>query len=164
MAFRSRTSYYPCAPRARIAFETLKARLTSAPLLLILKSGTDAEFIVATDASDVGLGAVLLQEDSEGEVRPCAYWARKLKDTKRKYNAYDLEALVVVEAVTRVWRMHLDGAKAIQVVTNHSTLTQLLKQSSTNLSKRQAHFVENEADAVYRIHDYSIQERQSKRG
>ena len=66
---------------ARITFETLKARLTSAPLLLIPKSGTDAEFIVATDASDVGLGAVFLLEDSEGEVRPCAYWARKLKDT-----------------------------------------------------------------------------------
>ena len=160
---------------ARIAFETLKARLTSAPLLLIPKSGTDAEFIVATDASDVGLGAVLLQEDSEGEVRPCAYWARKLKDTERKYSAYDLEALAVVEAVTRVWRMYLDGAKAIQVVTDHSTLTHLLKQSSTNLSKRQAHFVEklmpytgymtilyrkgkaNEADPVSRRPDfYSI--------
>ena len=38
---------------ARIAFETLKARLTSALLLPIPKSGTDAEFIVATDASDV---------------------------------------------------------------------------------------------------------------
>lgn len=81
---------------ARVAFETLKARLCSAPLLLIPKSGADAEFVVATDASNVGLAAVLLQEDSEGELRPCAYWARKLNDAERNYSAYDLEALAVV--------------------------------------------------------------------
>ena len=127
---------------ARVAFETLKARLCSAPLLLIPKSGADAEFVVATDASNVGLAAVLLQEDSEGELRPCAYWARKLNDAERNYSAYDLEALAVVESVTRVWRMYLDGCKAIQVVTDHSTLTHLLRQPSTTLTKRQAHFIE----------------------
>ena len=160
---------------ARIAFETLKARLISAPLLLMPESGADARFTVATDASNVGLGAVLLQEDSAGSVRPCAYWARKLNDAERNYSAYDLEALAVVEAVTRVWRMYLDGCAGISVVTDHATLTHLLKQSSEKLTKRQAHFVErlmpytgtmkivyrkgtaNEADPVSRRPDfYSI--------
>ena len=68
--------------------------MISAPLLQIIPTiSADAEFIVATDASNVGLGAVLLQEDSEGSVRPCAYWARKLNDAERNYSAYDLEAL-----------------------------------------------------------------------
>ena len=86
----------------RAAFETLKARMISAPVLLIPKFDRDAEFIVATDASKVGIAGVLLQEDFEGHLRPCAYWARKLKDAETRYNAYDKEALAIVEAVPRV--------------------------------------------------------------
>jgi len=58
----------------RAAFETLKARTISAPVLLIPKSGQYAEFVVATDASKVGIAGVLLQEDSHGHLRPCAHW------------------------------------------------------------------------------------------
>ena len=57
----------------RAAFETLKARMISASVLLIPKSGRDAEFIVATNASKVGIAAILLQEDYEGHLRPCDY-------------------------------------------------------------------------------------------
>jgi hypothetical protein len=42
----------------RAHFETLKARMISAPVLLIPKSSRDAEFIVATDASKVGIAGV----------------------------------------------------------------------------------------------------------
>ena len=132
----------------------------------------DSSFVVATDASDVGLGAVLLQEDSSGNLRPCAYFARKLNPAERNYSAYDKEALVVVESVTRHWRMYLEGCKSFSVVTDHSTLTHLLTQSSADLTKRQAHFVErlmpfagymnilyrkgsaNEADPVSRRPDF----------
>ena len=47
----------------RAAFETLKARMSYAPVLLIPKSGQDAEFIFATNATKVGFAGVL-QEDS----------------------------------------------------------------------------------------------------
>ena len=53
--------------------------MISALVLLIPKYGHGAEFVVATDASKVGIAGVLLQEDSNGHLRPCAYWARKLK-------------------------------------------------------------------------------------
>jgi hypothetical protein len=86
----------------RAAFETLTARMISAPVLLIPKSGPDAEFVVASDASKVGIDGVLLQKDSYGHLRPCAYWARKLKDVETRYSAYDREALAIVEAVSRV--------------------------------------------------------------
>ena len=45
---------------AKDAFETLKARTISAPVLLISKAIHDAEFVVATDASKAGIAAVLL--------------------------------------------------------------------------------------------------------
>ncbi len=116
--------------------------MISAPVLLILKSGRGAEFIVATDASKVGIAGVLLQEDSEGNLRPCAYWARKLKDAETRYNAYDEEALAIVEAVSRVRRMYLLGCKCFSVVTEHATLVHLLiKQSSDKLTDRQTHWV-----------------------
>jgi len=78
-------------------------------VLLIPKSGQEAEFVVATDASKVGITGVLLQEDSYGHWRLCAYWAPKLKDAETRYNAYNKEALAIVEAVSRVWRMYLLG-------------------------------------------------------
>ncbi len=90
----------------RAAFETLKARMISALVLLIPKYGHDAEFIVATDTSKVGIARVLLQEDLEGHLRPCAYLSRKLKDAKTRYSAYDKEALAIVEVVSRAWRMY----------------------------------------------------------
>ncbi len=86
----------------RAAFETLKARMISAPALLIPKSCQEVEFIVATDPSKVGIAGVLLQENSEGYLRPCAYWARKLKDAETRFNLYDKDALAIVEVVSRV--------------------------------------------------------------
>jgi len=126
----------------KVAFETLKSRMISAPVLLIPKMGHEAEFVDATDASKVGIVGVLLQEDTSNFLRLCAYWARKLKDCKTGYRAYGREALAVVEAVSRVWRVYLPGCKHISVVIDHTTLTHLLKQSSNKLTNRQAHSVE----------------------
>ncbi len=86
----------------RDAYETVKARMISAHVLLIPKYGHDAECVVVTDANKVGIDGVLLQEESNGHLRPCAYWARKLKDAETRYSAYDREAFAMVEAVSRV--------------------------------------------------------------
>jgi hypothetical protein len=69
----------------KIAFETLKSRMIIAPaVLLIPKMGHEAEFVVAIDVSKVGIAGVLLQEDTSGSLRPCAFWARKLKDCETR--------------------------------------------------------------------------------
>jgi hypothetical protein len=100
--------------------------------------GHDAEFVVATDASKVGIVGVLLQEDTSGSLRPCAYWARKLKDCETRYSAYDREALAVVEAVSRVWKAYLLGRKHFSEIIDHATLARLLKQTSDNITDRQS--------------------------
>jgi len=61
------------------AFKTLKARMISASVLYISKAAHDAEFVVATEASKVGIAGVLLQEDMSRSLRTCSFWARKLK-------------------------------------------------------------------------------------
>ena len=123
------------------AFEGLKARMIGAPVLQLPDVGPHATFVVATDASDVGLGGVLLQVGPTGSLQPCAYWARKLKPAERNWSAYDREALAATEAVQQ-WRCYLEGCKAFDLVVDHSTLQYLMRQSSENLTPRQQRLVE----------------------
>ena len=67
---------------------------------------------------------------------------RKLKDCETRYSAYDREALAVVEAVSRVWRVYLLGCKRFSTVIDHATLTHFVKQPSDKLNDRQVHWVE----------------------
>ena len=73
-------------------FQELKDKLTSAPVLA-LPSGSE-EFVVYTDASNKGLGAVLMQR---GKV--IAYASRQLKDYEKNYPTHDLELAAVVFAL-----------------------------------------------------------------
>jgi hypothetical protein len=57
----------------KVAFEILKSRMIFALVLLIPSMGHEAEFVVASDASKVGVAVVLLQKDTSGSLRPCAY-------------------------------------------------------------------------------------------
>lgn len=63
-------------PECQSVFEELKQLLTTAPLLVYPKF--DQPFILETDASGSGLGAVLAQRQDDGSVRPLAYASRSL--------------------------------------------------------------------------------------
>ena len=95
-------------------------------MLSIPKFGSKAEFIVVTDASKVGIAGILLLEDFEGHLRPCAYRTRKLKDADTNHNAYDRAALAMVEVDTIVLRIYLLGCKCFLVVTDRATRVHLL--------------------------------------
>ena len=87
------------------AFQELKDRLTTAPVLS-LPSGSE-DFVVYTDASKKGLGAVLMQR---GKV--IAYASRQLKDYERNYPTHDLELAAVVFAL-KIWRHYLYGWRKV---------------------------------------------------
>ena len=67
------------------AFDRLGAILESAPVLLA--PGFDRCFGLAVDAGGVGVGAVLLQEDSGGVGRPVCYFSKKFGRHRRNYSA-----------------------------------------------------------------------------
>lgn len=99
------------------AFRELKGKLISAPILAYpLK---DCEFIVDSDASNTGLGAVLSQVQ-EGEERVIAYLSRSLSKPELKYCVTRKELLALIWA-TRQWRHYLLG-KRFRVRTDHSAL------------------------------------------
>ena len=117
--------------RCQDAFEKLKRSLIEAPLLRT--PDEKKPYDVITDASDYGLGAVLLQEG-----RPIAYESRKLNSAELNYTVTEKEMLAVVHAL-RVWRCYLEGAE-FTVFTDHVSNT--FFQTQPSLSRRQARWSE----------------------
>lgn len=92
-----------------VAFDTLKHKLTSAP---IMRTPDFTEpFILEVDACEYGLGAVLTQE-YEGKKFVIAYASRTLSAPERKYGATEREALAIVWA-TQHFRPYLEGVKVL---------------------------------------------------
>ena len=106
------------------AFNLLKDALTSSLILVYPKFGPDSEFILETDASYVGLGAVLSQQQEDGKAHPIAYASRSLNVHEKKYGVTELETLGLVWAV-RYFRPYLLGHKTT-VFTDHSACLSLL--------------------------------------
>ena len=110
------------------AFNLLKAYLTCDPILKY--PDFDKEFILQTDASDYGVGAVLSQIQEDGHDHPIAYASATLNKHERNYSVTEKECLAVVFAV-KVFRPYLLGPKPFTVVTDHAPLTALAKHRDT---------------------------------
>ena len=80
-----------------MAFEKLKQLLTLSLVLAFPKF--DRPFILETDASGTGLGAVLAEKQNDGKTRPIPYANRTLQPHEKKYSATDMEVLGVIWAV-----------------------------------------------------------------
>ncbi|GKC19466.1 putative reverse transcriptase domain-containing protein [Tanacetum coccineum] len=91
------------------AFQTLKNNLYDVPILT-LPDGVE-DFVVYCDASNQGLGCVLMQR---GKV--IAYASRQLKNHEKNYTTYDLELGAVVFAL-KSWRHYLYGTKSATRIT-----------------------------------------------
>ena len=103
------------------AFQTLKSRLTSSPILRLPVFQEGNPFVLRTDASDVGLGAILLQE-FEGEGRlPIAYASKKLLPRERNYSVIEKECLGIIWGVEK-FRKYLYGAEFL-LETDHKPLS-----------------------------------------
>ena len=106
------------------AFAELKNKFSQPP---VLKSADYSKpFVVETDASMEGLGAVLSQ-DYEGRLHPVAYASRGLRKTERNMNNYSsrkLELLALKWAVTEQFKHYLIGSKFI-VYTDNNPLAHL---------------------------------------
>uniref|UniRef100_A0A5S6Q637 Reverse transcriptase domain-containing protein n=1 Tax=Trichuris muris TaxID=70415 RepID=A0A5S6Q637_TRIMR len=103
------------------AFEQLKNDLLQCTQLALFDPA--GKTIVSADASQNGLGAVLLQETSEGKRRPVAFASRCLTDTEQRYAQIEKEAYAVTWACERFY-MFLVGKK-FHVETDHRPLVAL---------------------------------------
>ncbi|CAM4703830.1 unnamed protein product [Caretta caretta] len=110
------------------AFRALKEALVSGPVLA--NPDFDKPFVVFTDASDTGLGAVLMQEDEKGERHPIVYLSKKLLPREQHYAAIEKECLAMVWALKKL-QPYLFG-RHFTVYTDHSPLTWLHQMKGAN--------------------------------
>ncbi|GFS18655.1 retrovirus-related Pol polyprotein from transposon 297 [Elysia marginata] len=79
------------------AVETVSHILSFEPILIILD--INVPFVVRTDASDYGVGAVLLQQRN-GVLMPCRFASRKLLPREQNFSTIERETLAIVYAVS----------------------------------------------------------------
>ena len=110
-----------------IAFQTLISLLSKSPILCL--PDFEKQFIVRTDASDIGIGAVLLQE-YQGCKFPICYASKKLLDREKAYSVIEKECLAVVWAVKK-FQSYLYGTHFV-LETDHEPLVYLNKAKCAN--------------------------------
>ena len=115
------------------AFEKLKELLCSKPVLW--SPDFTREFVLQTDASDFGVGAVLSQFDDEGTDHPIAYFSRKLLPREQRYSTVEKECLAI-KLGTQAFRVYLLG-RAFIIQTDHRALQWLdrLKETNSRLTR-----------------------------
>ena len=94
--------------------------------------------MISTDASNKGIGAVLLQEQTDGSLRPCSYYAKTLNKAQRKYPVYDQELLAIAAALNE-YRIYIEGCKNFVVITDHRPLIHIPTQP--NIGRRHVPWV-----------------------
>ncbi|GKA26289.1 putative reverse transcriptase domain-containing protein [Tanacetum coccineum] len=118
---------YEWGKKEEEAFQTLKNNLCDAPILL-LPDGIE-DFVVYCDASNKGLGCVLMQR---GKV--IAYASRQLKIHEKNYTTHNLELGDVVFAL-KTWRHYLYGTKSV-IFMDHKSLQHIFNQKELNMGQR----------------------------
>ena len=127
--------------RCEEAFQELKRRLTSAPILIVPDRGQG--YTVYCDASRAGLGCVLMQSG-----RVVAYGSRQLKNHEQNYPTHDMELAAVIFAL-KIWRHYLYGEE-FEVYSYHKSLKYIFTQRDLNM--RQCRWMEFLEDYDFTLH------------
>jgi hypothetical protein len=134
-------------PEAQEAFQKIKDALVSAPVL----SSPDFSkpFVIQTDASNTGLGAVLTQ-DLDGDERVIAYASRSLTKAERNYSVTERECLAVLFALEK-FRPYVEGTH-FTIVTDHYSLLWLnrMKDPAGKLARWSVKLNQFSFDLVHR--------------
>lgn len=114
---------------AQHAFDTLKQAMSSTPVLAL--PDFTKPFVVETDASDVGIGAVLMQND-----QPVAFLSKALGPVHKQLSIYEKEFLALIMAVEK-WHPYLQRQEFI-IRTDHKSLSYLNEQNLHSEKQRKA--------------------------
>ena len=105
------------------AFRNLKSICMDTPVLAY--ANYKKPFRLNTDASKVGLGAILYQQQEDGTFRVVSYASRSLLKTEKNYDAHKLEFLALKWSVTERFHEYLYGGN-FEVFTDNNPLTYVL--------------------------------------
>lgn len=124
-------------------FNKVKDYLCKSPILSIFDPQRST--FIFTDASSLGVGAVLKQIQDDNELHPVAYFSKKFTPSQSKKKAIYLECLAIKEAL-RYWQHWLIGHK-FKVISDHRPLENLKLKARTD---------EELGDLVYYLSQYDF--------
>ena len=132
---------YDWVDRCEEAFQELKRRLTSTPILIVSDRGQG--YTVYCDASKAELGCVLMESG-----RVVAYGSCQLKNHEQNYPTHDMELAAIVFAL-KIWRHYLYD-KEFEVYSDHKSLKYIFTQRDINM--RQHRWMEFLEDYDFTLH------------
>ena len=131
-----------------LAFGKLKTALSTAPVLQA--PDMQKEFVLQTDASDRGVGAVLSQRDEQDAEHPVAYYSQKLLPREERYSTIEKECLAIKLGI-HAFRVYLLG-KPFTIETDHRALEWLdrVKDNNPRLTRWSLYLQPYQYQVVYR--------------
>ncbi|XP_053596132.1 retrovirus-related Pol polyprotein from transposon 412 [Microplitis demolitor] len=114
------------------SFKSAKRALADATLLIHHKIDTD--WAILTDASEIGIGAVL-QQKVDDNWQPLAFFSRKVPPSIQKSSTYDRELNAIYEAFK--YFRHIFEGRHVTIYTDHKPLQHAYKQRTERASPRQ---------------------------
>ena len=128
-----KSEHVDLSPEAREAFDRLKAACLQAPILSF--PDFNKPFLLETDASGRGLGAVLFQKQADGQYHPITYASCVMNETEQRYHSNKQEFLALKWAVIEQFHEYLSpygkNRNKFVVCTDNNPLTYIF--SSANL-------------------------------
>ena len=136
-----KSEHVDLSPEALEAFDHLKAACLQAPILAF--PDFDKPFLLETDASGRGLGAVLSQKQVDGRYDPIAYASHVMNETEQRYHSNKQEFLALKWVVTEQFHEYMlpygKNRNEFVVHTDNNPLTYIF--SSANLDAAGQHWV-----------------------
>ena len=112
------------------SFEFVKSMLANEPILMA--PDFSKPFKLAVDASDIGIGSVLIQEDDQSIDHPICYFSKKLNKHQLNYSTIEKECLALVLSLQH-FEVYLSiTVKPTVVYTDHNPLVFLHRMRNQN--------------------------------
>ena len=129
-----KSEHVDLSPEAHEAFDRLKAACLQAPIMSF--PDFNKLFLLETDASGRGLGAVLSQKQADGQYHLITYASRVMNETEQRYHSNKQEFLALKWAVTEQFHEYLSpygkNRNEFVVHTDNNPLTYIFSSANLN--------------------------------
>ena len=112
------------------AFEEIKSLLGQEPILKA--PNFEKPFCLEIDASNTGLGAVLLQKDENNAMHPICYYSKKFNKCQKAYSTIEREALALMSSLQHFEAYIASSATPVRIYTDHNPLIFINRMKNKN--------------------------------
>jgi hypothetical protein len=123
-----------------VAVDEIKKALCEAPVLRLFDSTKPVQIRIDACKVGRGIGAILLQQDDEGEWHPVEYYSTTLSETERNYAATELECKALHDSLMH-WHMYVNCGQRVDVYSDHNALRYMVTKATATNNGRLLHWL-----------------------